>query len=74
MGNMSCGRLRRHAEALKAAHGESVRINQLMADAAKPEERTQSDPSAHFGPRMDMNASFPPQPRAATSSAIATTG
>lgn len=50
------------------------RINQLMADAANPEEPAQPEPPAEIDPRMEkmqrlMNASFPPQPRTAASTA-----
>ena len=34
----------KHADALKAAQTDSARLDQLMADAAKPEEPAQPDP------------------------------
>ncbi|MET3952838.1 helicase-related protein [Arthrobacter sp. UYEF36] len=66
----------KHADALKAAQTESTRINQLMAEAAKPEEPAQPEPPAEIDPRMEkmqrlMNASFPPQ--TGTAAATATT-
>ena len=40
------------ADALKAAQTDSARIDQLMADAAKPEEQAQPEPPAEIDPRM----------------------
>lgn len=56
----------KHADALKTAQADSARINQLMADAAKPEEPAQPEPPVETDPRLEkmqrlMNASFPPQ-------------
>jgi hypothetical protein len=64
----------KHADALEAAQGESARIDQLMADAARPEEPAQPEPPVETDPRMEkmqrlMNASFPPQPGPAASTA-----
>jgi len=66
----------KYADALKAARGESARIDQLMADAAKPEEPEKPEPAAEIDPRMEkmqrlMNASFPPQPGTPASTATA---
>ncbi|ACL42491.1 helicase domain protein (plasmid) [Pseudarthrobacter chlorophenolicus A6] len=70
----------KHAAALKAAQANSARIDQLMADAAKPEEQAQPEPPAEIDPRLErmqrlMNASFPQQsaPVAATGTATAMT-
>lgn len=67
----------KHADTLKAAQADSARINQLMADAAKPEEPAQPEPPAEIDPRMEkmqrlMNASFPPQPGTAAATATTT--
>ena len=43
----------KHADALKAAQTDSARIDQLMADAAKPEEPAQPEPPAEVDPRME---------------------
>jgi len=64
----------KHADTLKAAQADAARINQLMADAAKPEEPAQPEPQADIDPRMEkmqrlMNASFPPQPGTAAANA-----
>ena len=57
----------KHANALRAAQANSARIDQLMADAAKPEEPPQPEPPAEIDPRLErmqrlMGASFPGQP------------
>jgi hypothetical protein len=57
----------KYVDALKAARGESARIDQLMADAAKPEEPEKPELPAEIDPRMEkmqrlMNASFPQRP------------
>jgi hypothetical protein len=57
----------KHAEALKAAQANSARIDQLMADASKPEEPSQKEPAMEIDPRLEkmqrlMEASFPQQP------------
>lgn len=67
----------KHAEALNAAQSNSARIDQLMADAAKPEEQAQLEPPAEIDPRLErmqrlINASFPQQ-AAATAAAGSTT-
>ncbi|MCD5342782.1 helicase [Arthrobacter sp. AK04] len=56
----------KHADALKAAQANSVRIEQLMSDAAKPEERPQPEPITEIDPQLEkmrrlMAASFPQQ-------------
>lgn len=66
----------KHADALTAAQVDSARINQLMADAAKPEEPAQPGPEVEIDPRMAkmqrlMNASFPPQSGQAAAAATA---
>jgi len=43
----------KHAEALKAAQTDSARIDQLMDDAAEPEEPAQPEPPAEVDPRME---------------------
>ncbi len=43
----------KHADALKAALADSARIDQLMADAAKPEEPAQQEPPTEVDPRME---------------------
>jgi hypothetical protein len=43
----------KHADALKAAQTDSARIDQLMPDAAKPEELAQPEPPAEVDPRME---------------------
>lgn len=55
----------KHTDALKVAQANSARIDQLMADAAKPEEQPDSEPG-EVDPRLEkmqrlMNASFPQQ-------------
>ena len=40
----------KHADALKAAQADSARIDQLMADVAKPEEPAQPEPPAEVDP------------------------
>lgn len=69
----------KHAEALKAAQANSARIDQLMADAAKPDQPAQEEPTTEIDPRLEkmqrlMNASFPQQstPTAAAGTATAT--
>jgi hypothetical protein len=66
----------KHTDGLKAAQADSARINQLMADAAKPEPPAQPGPPAEIDPRMEkmqrlMNASFPPQPGTAAAATAA---
>jgi hypothetical protein len=69
----------KHADALKAAQAESARIQQLMADAAKPEEPTKpEEPDGEVDPRLEkmkrlMSASYPQQPTTAASATTATT-
>jgi hypothetical protein len=43
----------KHAAALKGAQTDSARIDQLMADAAKPEEPAQQEPPTEVDPRME---------------------
>jgi hypothetical protein len=43
----------KHADALKAAQTDSARIDQLMDDAAKPEEPAQPEPPAEVDPRTE---------------------
>ncbi len=43
----------KYADALNAAQTDSTRIDQLMADAAKPEEPAQPEPAAEVDPRME---------------------
>jgi hypothetical protein len=43
----------KHADALKAAQKDSARIDQLMADAAKPDEPAQQEPPTEVDPRME---------------------
>lgn len=43
----------KHTGTLKAAQTDSARIDQLMADAAKPEEPAQPEPPAEVDPRME---------------------
>jgi hypothetical protein len=40
----------KHADALNAAQTDSARIDQLMADAAKPEEPAQQEPPPEVDP------------------------
>ncbi|QSZ52760.1 hypothetical protein RI444_18360 [Paenarthrobacter sp. AT5] len=66
----------KHAEALKTAQANSARIDQLMADAAKPDEPQQSESATEVDPRLEkmrrvLNASFPSQPGAVTAAATA---
>ena len=67
----------KHADALKAAQANSARIDQLMADAAKPEEPPQPESDPEIDPRLEkmqrlMKASFPQQPGSAVPAAGAT--
>ncbi|MFK4637788.1 hypothetical protein [Paenarthrobacter histidinolovorans] len=57
----------KRAEALKAAQTNSPRIDQLMAEASKPEEQTQPEAAPEVDPRLEkmqrlMKASFPQLP------------
>ena len=66
----------KHADALKAAQANSARIDQLMADAAKPEEHAQPEPG-EIDPRLEkmqrlMSASFPQQSASQGAAAVAT--
>ncbi|BCW42732.1 hypothetical protein StoSoilB3_42670 (plasmid) [Arthrobacter sp. StoSoilB3] len=68
----------KHADALKAAQTNSARIDQLMADASKPEEQPQPETAPEIDPRLEkmkrlMNASFPQPPGTVTAAANATT-
>ncbi|MFF1831123.1 helicase-related protein [Paenarthrobacter sp. NPDC058040] len=54
----------KHAEALKTAQANTARIDQLIADTAKPEEPVRSEAGPNIDPRLEkvqrlMNASFP---------------
>lgn len=67
----------KHSEALKAAQANSARIDQLMANAAKPEEQPQPEPPAEIDPRLEkmqrlMNASFPQQSKTTATAGTAT--
>jgi hypothetical protein len=67
----------KHADALKAAQANSARIDQLMADAAKPEQQAQPEPT-EIDPRLGkmqrlMNASFPQQPTMAAAGIVIAT-
>lgn len=69
----------KHADALKAAQANSARIDQLMAEAAKPEQPAQEEPATETDPRLEkmqrlMKASFPQQATStgATGAATAT--
>ncbi|WP_314324281.1 helicase-related protein [Paenarthrobacter ilicis] len=68
----------KHAAALKAAQANMARIDQIMADASKPEEQPQPEAAPEVDPRLEkmkrlMNASFPQPPGTVTSAANATT-
>lgn len=52
----------KHAEALKAVQANSTRIDQLMADAAKPEQPAREETATEIDPRLGkMHRSFPQQ-------------
>lgn len=68
----------KHAAALKAAQTNSARIDQLMADAAKPAEETQPEAAPESDPRLEkmqrlMKASFPQPPSTVASATVAST-
>ena len=48
----------KHADALKAAQADSARIDQLMADAAKPEEPALPDPRPMSTPHGGQAVEF----------------
>lgn len=54
----------KHADALKAAQTGSARIDQLMADAAKPEEPAQPEPPAEVESRPPETLTVETQPNA----------
>ena len=54
----------KHADALKAAQTDSARIDQLMADAAKPEEPAPPEPPAEVDPRPPETLTAETQPNA----------
>ncbi|UUL78010.1 hypothetical protein NG819_21540 (plasmid) [Pseudarthrobacter sp. Fe7] len=67
----------KHADALKAAQRNSARIEQLMAEAAKPEQQQQAEPPAGRDPQLEqmqrlMKASFPQQAAATVAAGTAT--
>jgi hypothetical protein len=67
----------KHADALKAAQANSARIDQITAEAVKPEEQARPEPPAEIDPRLEkmqrlMKVSFPQQPTTGSPAGTAT--